>query len=453
MTRLHALAASTLVALSGLAAPSAHAEDAADAGTRLGRSLLRQLEAHPPRVPVSALTVAPARETKVPGLGDLVSALTSALAAQPGLAVRDWAALDRTLADKLRQGALRGDLDLPPLPGVKAVVILDASPTSDGKARVQVRLVAVPSGAALAADTATIGDAAVATPTDAPLPVKSGAIEITMRRMADGLAAGYYKLPGSARYRRLAVLDFTSIGPEARKRELGRVVSAELAVNLRRDHELFLVERSRLGAVLAELKLREMTAADSARVPDVARLADAQALVLGSVSDAGDHFLVEARIVSADSGEALAAASEAIPAASLVALSSDAVVLRSRKDAVYRSLLAPGWGQLYNREPKKALAFVSAETLLLGGALVFHLQGKSAEDGYHRKASGPADAVVSLRHRAERAYRTRDALLWTGLGVWAVNVADAWYSGVDGESILSARPIPGGAAVFASASF
>jgi TolB-like protein len=463
MTRPRLLAplAAALVALALLAAPAARAEEAGEAGKRLAQSLLRQLAAHPPRTPVGAVAVSPPRDAAVPQAREVSDALSAALAAQGQLQLRDWAQLDRALADRVRQGALAGDLDLPALPSIQGIVVTEAALAADGKARVQVRLVAVPGGAALAADSATVDPAPEAVKVSgAPvLPVQSASIEITMRRMADALAAGFYKLPGSARYRRLAVVDFAEAGESARKRELGRVVAAELATNLRRDHNLILVERSRLGSVMAEMKLAQMGLVDAKQATDLGRLADAQALILGSVSDAGDRFLVDARIVSAEDGQALAAASEAISAASLVALSSDAVVLRSRRDAVFRSMLAPGWGQLYNREPKKGIGFAAAEAVVLGGALVFHLQGQRAEDQYHSKTSAgdlgsdPSAAAASLRRRADRAYGTRNTLLWVALGVWAVNVADAWYSGIDGEAALALAPAPGGGTLVVAGRF
>ena len=211
---------------------------------------------------------------------------------------------------------------------------------------------------------------------------------------------------------------------------------------------------------MAELKLAEMGAVDAAQAAQVGRLADAQALVVGSVSEAGDRFLVNARIVSTETGQTLAAASEAISASSLIALSSDAVVLRSRKDAVFRSMVVPGWGQLYNREPKKAIGFAAAETAALTTALVFHLQGRNAEDAYKRRTtsaqlgSDPSAAAARLRRNAESAYRTRNTCLWIALGVWAANVADAWYSGVDGDKALaSVAPVEGGASFVVAGRF
>jgi TolB-like protein len=280
-----------------------------------------------------------------------------------------------------------------------------------------------------------------------------------MRRIADQLAAGFAKLPGSARYRRLAVLAFSEVGPETKRRELGTVVAAELSTNLRRDHGLLLVEREKLGSVLAEAKLGAMGLTDARAAPKLGELADAQALVVGSVSDAGGKFLVNARILSAESAETLAAANEVIPAATLVALSADAVVLRSRGDAVFRSLLVPGLGQVYNRQPVKGAVYVGATALLAGGAVWFHLAGTSKEQEYrdYRPPGGGADgsgAAAALRDDAQGLLRLRNGFVLGAAAVWLVNVADAYLFGVDGGAVAVApAPLAGGAALAVAGRF
>ena len=455
MNLLRSLAPLALLA----AAAGARAESPADAGQRLASSLLRQAAAQADRSPVRAISVAPPRSDAPAHVRETLDAVAAGLR-EGGLEVRDWEAFDAALSARVREGALQGALELPALPEVQAVLVGQGAYTADGKIRFVVRLVLVPSGAALAADAATVElrpeRGAPAEVADAP--VTSSSIEVAIRRLSDALAAGFYTLPG-ARYRRLAVLDFAEAGAEARTRELGKVVAAELAVDLRRDHDLFLVERSRVGAVLSELRLAEMGAVDATAAARLGKLADAQALVIGAVSEAGDRYLVTARVVATETGETLAVASESISAASLVALSSGAVVLRSRRDALFRSLVAPGWGQLYNRQPRKAAVVAGTEAALLGGALAFHLRGSSAEDDYRRRTtagelgSDPAAAAAALRRKAEQAYRTRNTLLWISAGVWALNVADAWLSGVDGEKLLGAVPLEDGAGVFLSGRF
>lgn len=444
------------VVLTILAARAA-AEDVSSAARRAAASLLAQLEARPPRPPLHAVAVAPFKDAGVPAGAGIGRAFADALAAELARAgkvqVRDWSVIDAAVREQALQAAFSGASALPAVPTVQALVVGEAvAPADGGPIRVGVRVVLVPSGAVAATESLRVdppGRSAPGAAASAPrVEAEARSVDVAIRRIADALAAGFQKLPGNARYRRLAVLRFSEVGPEAKRRELGTVVTAELSTNLRRDHGLLLVEREKLGSVLAEVKLGEMGLLDAKTAPRLGQMADAQALVLGSVSDVGGKFLVNARIVSSDAAETLAVAQESIPAATLVAFSADAVVLRSRKDAVFRSMLLPGFGQLYNRQPVKAVAFGVAELGLLGGALALHLSGASAERDYRSKTgpgalgSDPGATAAALRERAEDRYATRNVLLWAAAGVWALNVADAYWSGVDGDAAVAAAPLP-----------
>jgi TolB-like protein len=278
------------------------------------------------------------------------------------------------------------------------------------------------------------GDASRAAPAAAP-------IDVAMRRLSDGLASGFARMSGSARYRRLAVLTFAETGPEAQRRKVGQVVTAEVATNLRRDHGLLLVERSRLSEVLGELKLQQMASPSSAEAGQIGKLAGADALVLGQVSEIGDRFLVNGRIVATDTGETLAAESASVAAPGMVAFARDAVVLRSRSDALFRSLLLPGLGQFYNRQPVKGWLFLGAEVAVLGTALAYHVSASRAYDDYKAvsasSSASPSADASRLYDRAQSRYQTRNVLLWSAAAIWAVNAVDAWVSGVDGERLLS----------------
>jgi hypothetical protein len=207
---------------------------------------------------------------------------------------------------------------------------------------------------------------------------------------------------------------------------------------------MLLVERTRLAQVMGEIKLGQSGALDSASAPEIGKLSDAQALVVGSVAEAGDRYLIDARIVATETAETLATASEAVPAANLVAFSSDAVVLRSRKDALFRSLLIPGWGQIYNREPGKGWLFMGAVAASLGGALVLHELGTKAQSDYQNAQIAPGQTpadfsaqVAALRQKAQDRYAQRNVALAVGGGLWLLNIVDAYFSGVDGDHLLS----------------
>lgn len=273
--------------------------------------------------------------------------------------------------------------------------------------------------------------------------VESSSVEVAMRKLADRIAEGFSKLPGSARYRRLAVLPFSDLGEESKKRQIGAIVTAELATDLRRDHNLLLVERSQLNRVIDEMKLQSAVADDPGQTGKLAALADAQALVIGSVAEAGDQYLVNARVVASETGQTLAAESAHVQAAGLVAVASDAVVLRSRSGAIFRSVLIPGWGQFYNRQAWKGYAFLGGEVALFGSALAFHFAGNSAYSQYEKKTSradlgaDPSSEAAALYSKATSRYQVRNGLLIAGAVVWVLNIVDAYASSVDGEAMLS----------------
>ena len=332
-------------------------------------------------------------------------------------------------ADALAQ-ALKGPVQIRP----------DAQTLVTGEivgGKAAVRLVSVANGTVLASENAQLPVAKS---------VESASVEVAMRKIADQLVDGFSKMPGNARYRRLAVLPLTETGDEARKRELGAVVTAELSTSLRRDHGLLLVERAKLQQVMGEIKLGQSGAVDSATAPEIGKLSDAQALVMGSVAQAGDRYLIDARIVATETAETLASASEAVQASTLVSFSSDAVVLRSRKDAMFRSLLIPGWGQIYNRESVKGYLFMGGVAAAVGTAIALHQMGASSENQYKTASitagQAPADfqaQVAALRQKAQDRYAQRNVAIAVGGGLWMLNLLDAYFSGVDGDRLLSRK--------------
>lgn len=425
-----------------LLAPGAgiRADDVAAAAGAVAAGLACALSLAPERDTVRRIVVLPFAEGGriVPGNGRTVAeAVVDGLRERAQVEVVDPEALQALVGEgKLRamMGELRAD-DPALLDRAQAQAVVTGALAADGeRVRVTAKLVLVPSGKPVGSSQAHADGGTLL-----PARGESARIEVAMRRLADGLATGFAKLPGSARYRRLAVLPFAEVGDHARGKRLGTIVASEIATDLRRDHALLLVEREKMGQVLGELKLSQMIAVDSTQAAQIGSLADAEALVIGSVSEAGDRYLVTARIVATQTGETLAAESASVHAAGLVALASDAVVLRSRTDAALRSLAFPGLGQVYNRQKLKAYAFAGTEVALLGGAATFHLLAKSEHRKY-RRADTASDATYYYQ-RASTRYQTRNWLLVGAAAVWGLNVVDAWVSGVDGESLLGGQRV------------
>jgi TolB-like protein len=304
-----------------------------------------------------------------------------------------------------------------------ATAVADAPPPEDP----------VPAGLTRAPEA---GDAAPATGDDADapeildpgvpraLPEAEPSVRLRLRKVAWDLTAAFDDVPGRGRFQTVAVLPFLEHGEETERRRIGTLVSAELATFLRRDHGLWLVERSRIEEALVEAYLSETGITDPDSAVRLGELLAAQALVVGEVSAAGEAFLVNVRIVGTETGEVLVAEQASLPAADLVSYASEAVVLRTQSAAVFRSVLIPGWGQFYNRQPAKGWSFIGTEGILLGGALTLHLAGQQSHARYVETGDLlPYDQAVRL-------LEARNVVLIVAGVVWAYNVLDAWLNGV-----------------------
>lgn len=299
------------------------------------------------------------------------------------------------------------------------------------------RTPAVPGGATLTAPAA----AKTAPAPGAPDEGKPSNVDIQVRLLADKLARGVTARSGGGRYETWAVVPFSALGEEVEKKRLGEVVSAQVENALRADHGFVLVERMKLAQLLQEVALGQAGVVDESKAPEFGKMAGADFLVVGSVGQLGDRYVVNARVVEVESSKILASGQVSIEAAGLVALSSDAVVLRTRSDAVFRSLLIPGWGQFYNRQPEKGgVIMFAAGALIIGGATTAVL-GSMAESDYRgitEQNPGPCanlaraafnECVGARRDDANGFYRT-STWLFAGLGaVWVYNVLDAAFFG------------------------
>ncbi len=280
-------------------------------------------------------------------------------------------------------------------------------------------------------------------------------IEIRLRMLADGMAEAFKKMPGQGRYERLLVARFDQRGPTAEDKDLGALVSAQLNTYLKRDHGFYLIERERLGDVLREIEMSMTGLVDPGKVAELGKMAGAQAMVVGSVSEMGEDFAVNARVISVETAEILVAQSITLPRKGMIALSEDSVVLRTKNGAVFRSLLVPGWGQYYNQQPVKAAVLISLEAALAGTAVALHLLGQKDEDAY----SSPnfvenypdltpdqlAEKASDLKASAENYYQARNIFIYTAVGVWLYNILDSYVFGVDGAAshMLELNPVAG----------
>jgi len=180
---------------------------------------------------------------------------------------------------------------------------------------------------------------------------------------------------------------------------------------------------------------------DEKTAAQVGKMLQAQVVVVGEVVEAADKFVINARVVDVEKAKVLYQEGFNTPIEGMIALSSESIVLRSKMDAVYRSLIIPGWGQFYNKDNLKGVLFTVGEVGLFGTAVVMHINGVRKEDQYNKTTcdNGGDDCakfVVKLKEDGEGFYRLRNYFIYGGVGLWFLNVIDAYLSGKDFDSAV-----------------
>ncbi len=248
--------------------------------------------------------------------------------------------------------------------------------------------------------------------------------------LASKIAERYRALGNPAPFHRVAIPYFEQVG-EAADKNMGRVMAEVLAVEIARQEPFVVVEREQLSKVMREHRLAGLGIVDPETAADFGRILGAQSIITGSVAELGAEYMVTVRQVDVKSGTVLVSARVPIDRAGLVALSSEAVVKRSRSGAAFRSFLMPGFGQFYNRQPAKSVLFLGAGLGTLGTGLGYLLSAQSAQRNYQKNTA----AVVDSRASANSKIRIANTMLWAYAAVWALNVVDAYLSGANYTSV------------------
>lgn len=246
----------------------------------------------------------------------------------------------------------------------------------------------------------------------------------------------------AANPRKIAVSALVSLGPTARDKQMGDVVAEILQEKLAKVEGVTLIERMQLAKILEELKLSLLGLTDPGNAEAVGKMAGADAMIVGSVSEVAADFRISIRLVNVETGKIEKALAVSVPQENMIALSSDYVVVRTRSDAIFRSLLIPGWGQMYNRAPVRGGMYLTLTAAAGGGAVAaFMLAEQSAKDydAYKPKA-GEAPDQKKLDGLADE-YSTRrkwaNGLGFAAAGIWLVNIIDAAATGQASTEVKS----------------
>jgi hypothetical protein len=119
----------------------------------------------------------------------------------------------------------------------------------------------------------------------------------------------------------------------------------------------------------------------------------------------------------------------------LVRVASEPAIYRMpqadvRLSASWRSLLVPGWGQVYKDQDTKGAAFAAAQVLSLAALIFMQTEVNRRHDDYLRIRDFNNPDVEDRFQEYRRAYQTRNVVGYITLGIYLVNYLDALYTPV-----------------------
>jgi len=229
----------------------------------------------------------------------------------------------------------------------------------------------------------------------------------------------------------LAVLPFKALDSGAKSAGVSAALAELFSTQLSSQGRVVSVERSRIDGVIGELSRASEGEVSAKGAAQAGKLLGARYVLLGSVTTMGATLQVTARLVASETGEVIKGETMRAPRQDFVAFSRDVVVTKSKIGAALRSLLVPGWGQLYNGDQLAGYSALLAGFGALGTAAFYGYLGSEAQASYQQDTP----STVNQRAVANRSYLRARVALWSYALIWSASVANAYVSGQNDSQV------------------
>jgi hypothetical protein len=136
------------------------------------------------------------------------------------------------------------------------------------------------------------------------------------------------------------------------------------------------------------------------------------------------QLILESKLYSLKDGSLVLHEKHPLAVKEMQALEADMIISPSKGGAFWRSLILPGWGQIYGNQKAKGWAFLGAGLGLLAGAGSATTYGFMAEQDYNT-----FEAQYAHRRADANMHYDRANLLLLGYGaLWLSSLLDAYFS-------------------------
>jgi len=106
---------------------------------------------------------------------------------------------------------------------------------------------------------------------------------------------------------KIGIIEFQSLNEEAKKDNLGKIISEMLTTSFVNSESFKIIEREQLQKVVQEFQLSQSGIIDTSYAKQIGKIAGADAIVTGSVTKIGNDLRLDARIIDVESGIILTA--------------------------------------------------------------------------------------------------------------------------------------------------
>ena len=235
--------------------------------------------------------------------------------------------------------------------------------------------------------------------------------------------------------RTTAIIPF-SVSLEEAYPDIGRMVAEYAVVFFSVRDKYRVVERMEFVKVMEEQKLSQSDMVDEEQALQIGKLLAADIIITGAITNALGKRMISARMIQAETGQVMATSSVTVGSDHLEEFYKDALGERaSASSSIFRSLLAPGWGQFYNERKARGFCYSILSACGVGTTIFTYVKWKMKNNDVknsHKyiienklsleEAEEYEQMVIDKRDRAERILYTSFGIT---AGIWIINVIDA----------------------------
>ena len=270
--------------------------------------------------------------------------------------------------------------------------------------------------------------------------------EDRIQSLCDSLARQF---PDSIAAPRLAVIPFADNTGKAQ----GQGVAEYVVTCLQKGKRFHLVDRMEFQKAITEIELANSDVVDSASALKVGKILSAPYILTGTISNIFGACKITAKIIRAETTEIMAIASITMEPSELEGITKDLLGERMQvSSTLFRSLVAPGWGQYYSHNYVRGTISLAVCLGALGYTIYMAQLTANANQKYHDynnflytdawvadKNSDPSFAQKSLEQDTlnyNDYSRKYDRMVLAGaitVGVWALNIVDAALCGAESK--------------------